>query len=168
MKDTREHTCCFFGHRKITETEKLKKRMYAEIQRLIKEENVYIFLFGSRSDFDDLCHSIVTDLKEKHPHIQRIYVRAEFPYIRESYKKLLLTDYEDTYFPQNVINAGRASYVKRNYEMIEKSRFCICYYDKEYTPPVAENSRRPPKSGTEIAFAHAIKRKLSVTNVFEG
>ena len=38
---------------------------------LILKENVRIFNFGSRSDFDTLCHSIVTDLKEKYNNIQR-------------------------------------------------------------------------------------------------
>ena len=54
-------------------------------------------------------------------------MRAEYPYIDESYKAYLLESYEDTYFPKSVLGAGKASYVKRNCEMIENSRFCIVY-----------------------------------------
>ena len=75
------HCCCFFGHRKIKETNELKKAVYDAVEDLITNKDVDIFLFGSKSQFDDLCHSIVTELKEKYPHIKRIYVRAEFQYI---------------------------------------------------------------------------------------
>ena len=66
-----EKTCCFFGHRKIEITEELKNRLLAIIENLIISENVTTFLFGSRSQFDDLCHTIVTELKEKYPHLRR-------------------------------------------------------------------------------------------------
>ena len=69
----KEKTCCFFGHRKIDETEELKNNLYEIIENLIVNEKVDTFLFGSKSQFDDLCHKIVTDLKEKYPHIKRIY-----------------------------------------------------------------------------------------------
>ena len=120
--------CCFFGHREISESVKLKDILYENIEKLITKENVRIFLFGSKSQFNDLCHEIVTKLKETYPFVKRIYVRAEFPYIDDSYKTYLLEKYEDTYYPEKLINAGRAVYVKRNYEMIDKSDFCVVYY----------------------------------------
>ena len=61
-------TCCFLGHRKIDETEELKSRLKSIITYLIEDEKVEVFLFGSRSDFNSLCHAIVTELKEKYPH----------------------------------------------------------------------------------------------------
>ena len=70
----KEKTCCFFGHRKIDETEELKNNLFEIIEALIVNEKVDIFLFGSKSQFDDLCHKTVTELKEKYPHIKRVYV----------------------------------------------------------------------------------------------
>ena len=35
MEDIKLYTCCFFGHRKITETDKLKSNLYSEIEKLI-------------------------------------------------------------------------------------------------------------------------------------
>lgn len=70
------YTCCFFGHRKINETEELKTALYEVIEKLIVEKRVNTFLFGSKSQFDSLCLEIVTKIKEKHPYIKRIYVRA--------------------------------------------------------------------------------------------
>ena len=79
-------TCCFIGHKEIDETEELKTKLCEEIERLIKDEGVDTFLFGSKSRFDSLCLELVTLLKEKHPHIKRVYVRAEHPIITDEYK----------------------------------------------------------------------------------
>lgn len=73
------NTCCFIGHRSITETEELKTELTELIERLITDMGVNTFLFGSKSRFDSLCLETVTGLKEKYPHVKRIYVRAEFP-----------------------------------------------------------------------------------------
>lgn len=42
-------TCCFFGHRTINETEELKSKLTGILEKLIAEENVDTFLFGSKS-----------------------------------------------------------------------------------------------------------------------
>lgn len=165
----KDKACCFFGHRKINKTPELTEILESVIESLIKEKAVNIFYFGSKSEFDSLCLKVVTDLKEKYPHIKRIYVRAEFPYIDDSYKKYLLESYEDTYYPEKMINAGRAAYVERNYEMIDNSSYCICYYDENYAPPKRRNSRRDltdyqPKSGTKLAYDYAVSRRLTVYN----
>jgi uncharacterized phage-like protein YoqJ len=73
----KEKTCCFFGHRTINETEELKSKLKEVIEKLIIGENVDTFLFGSKSRFNSMCLEIVTEIKEKHPNIKRVYVRAE-------------------------------------------------------------------------------------------
>ncbi|MBR6510510.1 MAG: DUF1273 family protein [Clostridia bacterium] len=146
----RNNTVCFFGHRKINETEELKIRLYKTIEKLIKNENVDTFIFGSKSQFDDLCLKIVTKIKEKYPNIKRIYVRAEYEIISEQYKNYLLKSYEETYYPEKIKNSGRAVYVERNFEMINKSRICIIYYDEQCAP-------KNRKSGTKIALDYAVK-----------
>mgnify|MGYP005778668163 FL=1 len=37
---------------------------------LIDDENADIFLFGSRSAFDELCFETVTEIKKLRPHIK--------------------------------------------------------------------------------------------------
>lgn len=151
-------TCCFFGHRKIKETDELKHRLINLIDTLIIQEKVDTFLFGSKSRFNDICLELVTKAKEKHTHIMRVYVRAEFPHIDNKYKEYLLNNYEETYFPENIIRSGKAAYVERNFEMINKSDFCVIYYDKENLP-----TNR--KSGTKIACEYANKKDKVIINV---
>jgi len=164
------HTCCFIGHRKIAETPELKNNLSKSIERLITENGVDTFLFGSKSDFDDLCRAVVTELKEKHPHIRRIYVRAEYEHISEDYRNYLLRRCDDTYYPENISGSGKAAYVERNHEMINNSEYCIVYYDENYAPPTRKNSKRDllayqPKSGTKVAYDYAVKKGKTIINL---
>lgn len=149
------NTCCFFGHRTINETEELRTKITEAVERLITYENVDTFLFGSKSRFDSLCLELVTKLKEKYPHIKRVYVRAEYPHISEYYRNYLLECYEDTYYPEKILNSGRAAYVERNYEMVDNSRFCVVYYDEQNVPATR-------KSGTGTALDYAIKKQKHI------
>ena len=146
------NTCCFFGHKTISVTAELELTLNRVIRKLIVENKVDTFLFGSKSQFNDLCYEQVTKLREEYPDIKRVYVRAEFSEISDVYRAYLLRRYEDTYYPQKALNAGKAVYVRRNYEMIDKSNFCVVYYREEYSPA----SR---KSGTKCALDYALKNK---------
>lgn len=163
-------TCCFFGHRKISEADGLKERLYKIIEDLIIYKDVDTFLFGSKSDFDKLCLAVVTELKDKYPHIRRVYVRAEFQYINDDYKAYLLQSYDDTYYPEQISGSGRAAYVERNHIMINRSHICIVYYNENYQPPERKNSRHDifpyqPRSGTRIAYEYAKRKKKHIPNV---
>ena len=169
--ESKEHTCCFFGHRKIEVTDELVSRLKEVVENLITEKKVDAFLFGSKSQFDKLCLHIVTEVKKKYPHIRRIYVRAEFPYIDEDYTVYLLKSYDHTYYPKRLINSGKAVYVERNYEMIDNSSYCVIYYDENYMLPRRKNSKRDlfdyqPKSGTKLAYDYAVKKGLTILNLF--
>lgn len=152
------NTCCFIGHRTINETEELKSQLLKIIENLIVTEKVDTFLFGSKSRFNDLCHKLVTRRKAKYPHIRRVYVRAEYPYISEHYKNYLLESYEDAYYPKEIIGSGKATYVERNCEMINKSRFCIVYCNEQNAPAAR-------KSGTKTALYYAIKKNKTIIRV---
>lgn len=140
------------------------------IESLINEGNVDTFLFGSKSQFNDLCWEIVSHLKGRYPHIKRIYVRAEFPYIGVSYKKHLLQYYEDTYYPERIIGAGKAVYVERNIEMIDNSDFCVVYFDEGYELVRRKNSKKDlfdyqPRSGTRMAYDYALNKEKKIINI---
>jgi len=155
----KENTCCFFGHRTINETDELRTKITETVEKLIIDENVDTFLFGSKSAFDSLCLELVTELKEKYPQINRVYVRAEFPFISDEYKEYLMKLYDDTYYPENILGARRGVYTERNRKMIDKSQFCIVYYDEQY-------GKALKKSGTEQALRYAVSKGRAVINVF--
>ncbi len=59
--------CCFLGHRKIDKNETLETELRIVITDLIEDKGIDIFFFGSKSQFDRLCHTIVSDLKKIYP-----------------------------------------------------------------------------------------------------
>lgn len=73
--------CCFIGHRTIIGSDELIGKVLSTTEELITANNVKYFLFGSRSEFDALCHGVVTQLKEKYPYIIRVAynIRSECP-----------------------------------------------------------------------------------------
>ena len=184
-----EKRCCFIGHRTIEQTDELLALLTDTIRRLILEEGVCYFLFGSRSAFDDLCHRIVTEFQQEFPNIVRVAYtqRSEYAVKAEEKEKMerswssvlktdvKLKDYDAEVRSDRVFSAGKASFVERNQEMIDDSDFCVFYYNESYLPPRRKRSNRDlssyqPKSGTWLAYEYAIqkskKRDKVVINMF--
>ena len=177
---------CFIGHRNVELKDDKVENLKSIIENLIIEDNIQIFLFGSRSDFDYICHKNVTELKEKYPQIQRrCYTcrsetctleseREHWENIYSSFHKRevhLLGVEEEVEF-KNKWTAGKASYVERNQAMINDSDICIFYYDETYKPQERKYSKRcfatyQPKSGTALAYNYAKQKKKEIINVFE-
>ena len=155
--------CSFFGHRDTPQTEELKEKVREIVERLIIEEGVDTFLFGSRSKFDELCHMVVTEFKEKYPHIQRIAYLCKHEtacLIEEGMKmkqqikeltgrELYVPEYEEIKKSDRVNSAGRACYVERNYWIIDESKYVVFYLDEK-------NQSRKRTSGTTIAYQYAL------------
>ena len=66
----------------------------------------------------------------------------------------MLSLYEDTYYPEKAV--GRAVYIERNREMIDKSEYCVFYYRKDRLPTAR-------KSGTLTALSYAVSKKREIT-----
>lgn len=156
--------CCFIGHRDIVLNDLLIKNIKYVIEKLIILKDVKVFLFGSNSRFDDICYDIVSELQKKYE-IKRVYVRSQYQFISDQYKNYILSFYEDTYFSNKSIKAGKIAHIKRNEQMIDESDFCVFYYNKNYN--IKDKENHILNSGTYIAFKYAIKRKKTIINVFE-
>lgn len=183
--------CCFIGHRNVKATTELIKRIDTYIRMLIEEQGVRVFLFGSRSQFDDLCHERVTKMQEEYPDIERIAFtcRSEYACMKDEKEELerivravtkrdiKYKDYDGVQQSERIYSAGKASYVERNQDMINESDYCVFYYDPYYLLPKRKQSKRSltedqPKSGTEIAFDYAYQRKrggkeITIVNLCE-
>lgn len=179
-----EKRCCFIGHRTIEQTDELLALLTDTIRRLILEEGVCYFLFGSRSAFDDLCHRIVTEFQQEFPNIVRVAYTRRSEYAVKAEEKVKmertwasllkrdvkLKDYDAEVQSDRVFSAGKASYVERNQEMIDDSDFCVFYYNESYLPPRRKWSNRDlssyqPKSGTQLAYEYAIQKSKKTDKV---
>lgn len=178
--------CSVFGHRDTKLNEKQVDSLKLIIEDLIKNCNVDTFLFGSKSAFDNLCHLIVTDIKVKYPNIKRIaYTCKSEECILESerekweeiysnmyHKEVHLLGVEEEIEHKTKYTAGRASYIERNYAMINASDYCIFYYDENYLPEYKRYSKKgigfyQPNSGTALAYSYAKRKNKIIINIFE-
>ena len=130
-----------------------------------------MFLFGSRSDFNSLCHAIVTELKEKYPHIQRraytcrsetCTLEKERAYWEEIYshfekRPVTLLGVEEEIEHRTKWTSGRAQYVERNQAMIDDSDFVIVRFD--------EMRMADKISGTALAYEYAKRKKCKVFKI---
>jgi len=146
--------CSFFGHKEIEINENLKIKLKEYIENLIQNEHFDMFYFGGFSNFDDLCWQIVTELKEKHNHIKRIYCLTDQRHLRPSKRPKWLKneDYEDfIYLPLTYEYWVKRIYY-RNCEMINSSNLVIFYITN------TENS------GAFKAMQYAQKKKIKFIN----
>ena len=183
-----QKACCFIGHRNVPKTNELTEKLNSVICGLIKT-GVTRFIFGTRSDFNDLCYELVSDLKMRFPHIVRVVYQTKTNYYltEEQYADLYPKEYrekkgksyygwcEEVYYEEKWLRGGLASYVERNEKMIDDSDHCVFYYDKDYVPSKNKYSGLTlvgiysgGKSGTKIAYEYALKRKKNIINVFNG
>lgn len=178
--------CCFIGHRKIIETKELKQRLKNTIENLIKEKQVRTFIFGSRSEFDFLCHQIVSNLMSIYPTIERVVYtcKSELAILKENkteIEKLFsnafkqdinLCEYEKEIEHKTKFTSGKASYIERNQSMIDDSDYCIFYYDENYKPQKRKYKKSnvfeyQPNSGTALAYKYATSKKKNIINLFK-
>lgn len=162
---------CFIGHRKIEHGGDLAKKTYDVVFELIKR-GADTFLFGSNSEWNTVAWEVVTKLQREYPSLKRVYVRAEYPETDRSYLGYLLESFEETYFPENLLRAGRSVYIKRNQAMINASDVCVFYYDSRYIPSFERSKSRAAapekgsKSGTAAAFAYAKQKNKEIINLY--
>lgn len=172
--------CSFIGHRTVADSARVASLLKAQIVSLIETKGVNTFLFGSRSEFDDICHYVVTELRERYPVIERIAYtcRSEWACMENEreehergfselmHKAVSLKGYEGEVEFAEKYNAGKASYIERNQAMIDDSDYCLFYFNENYSPHCSA------RSGTKIAYDYALKKakkepqKIVIINIF--
>ncbi len=178
--------CTFIGHRKIEVASELELRLERLIEDLIVNKNVDTFLFGSHSQFNHLCHIIVTRLREKYPFIKRVAYacKSDGSVLEKDIKahnkmvlEMLKTN-QHSFGVEKIIEHTernfycKASYVERNHAMIDDAKYCVFYYDEEYLPKPRKYSKADifkyqPKSGTKLAYDYACKKGKEVINLVQ-
>ncbi len=173
--------CCFIGHRKIQRKELVFQKVKEVVEKLIVENGERVFYFGSKSEFDALCHKVVTEFQSSYPDITRINynLRSEYVVKKEereklekewssiTKKKVVLQDFEGAKISDKVYGAGIAVYVERNQEMIDDSEICVFFYREGYSPERENPRQLSKKSGTKLAYDYAARKKKTIVNIAE-
>ena len=172
-------TCCFIGHRQVILTLEELNNLKSVIENLILKENVLEFYFGSNSQFNNICHNLLTELKEKYPKVIRKFFNCKSEYcvlksergkLEERASIILNKDIKflgmegDVNFDKK-FKTTLNSYIVRNQAMIDSSDYCIFYYNENYVPTTKKQSQSKI-SGTKLAYEYAVRKNKQIINVF--
>ena len=177
-------SCCFIGHRKIEVSNLLEEKLKKVLIYLIEKQGVTNFLFGSKSGFNDFCHVVVTELMKTYSFIKRIaytcksesvVLSSEKEKWEQMYsiffkKQIHLFCYEKEIEHKTKYTSNKASYIERNFAMIDDSDFCVFYYDEKYFPPQKDSNKKSSinsnkKSGTKIAYQYAKRKNKRIIRI---
>ncbi len=177
-EDNMSKKCAIFGHRKIDKEDKLylEDRLHETFKTLI-DKGYSIFLFGSKSEFDDLCYKTITNLKDLYTDIKRIgYLYAmENAFTKEEYDnyQLLykgannrLKNYKLYEKIKHFEFENSNLYIERNKKMIDDADICIFYYKENHLSPKNSLGNRT-NSGTKIAleYAKSKNKEIIIVNI---
>ena len=152
---TVEKTCSCFGHSDVDITDDLIARTRIEIGKAI-EDSVRIFLFGGRSDFDDLCYDLVTEKKNDNPqlNIKRVFCFALDKQLRKPPRWYVPKEYEALECPTKDFDYWYTAIYYRNLAMIDQSDLILFWVEER------ENS------GAYKTYRYAVKKHKRIVNLF--
>lgn len=150
-----ERSCSVFGHSKIEVTTELKGNLISVFETLITKENVKYFYFGGFGEFDDLCHTVLTELKNKYPQIYRIFCLADPRQLELSKRPKWLKDedYEEITYLDLDYDYWYTRIYYRNCEIIDRSDFVVFFVNHS------------EHSGAYKAMRYALKKKKRILNI---
>lgn len=113
-------TVTFCGHGKYTYDENKRNLLKQEAEKLINQ-GADTFYPGGYGQFDGLAAGVLTELKEKYPHIKRILV---IPYLNRDY---YMKNYDESLYPPLENVPYKFCISKRNEWMVKNSDILMCY-----------------------------------------
>lgn len=152
---TAEKTCSCFGHSDVDITDDLRARTRIEIDKAIAD-GVRTFLFGGRSDFDDLCYDIVTEKKNENPqlNIRRVFCFALDNQLRKPPRWFIRKEYEALECPAKTFDYWYTAIYYRNLAMIDQSDLVLFWVEKR------------KNSGAYKTYLYAVKKHKCFVNLF--
>ena len=125
-----EKSCCFCGHRFVFQN--INDKVREIITDLVENKGVTVFYTGHMGDFDELCESIVRNLKSCHRNIKIYWV---IPYYmkrinanKEQYSilfdEIISPDFGDVHYKQAI--------KMRNQWLVDNSDIIIYVFSKTY------------------------------------
>lgn len=150
MSET-EKVCACFGHFTVEITETLKASVSAEIQNAIAD-GVRTFLFGGRSDFDDLVYDIVTEAMGRDPSIglKRIFCVPMEKDVRRPPHWVQAKQYEGLECPVKACEWWYKAIYYRNCAMVDMSDVILFYAEERANSGAYKTYRYARKSHKKI------------------
>ena len=145
--------CSIFGHREFKVDNEFLSILQNCIENLIQNENVDVFIFGSKSMIYIYCWHIIEKLKQKYPFVKTIVVNC-FGELKNN----SIMRFDETINFKN--SSNKYLYIERNHFMIDMSDMVLFYFNPCYSP------KTKTRSGTHLAYNYALKNNKKIYNIF--
>lgn len=100
---------------------------------MVVKDGAREFLFVGDGAFDFACWVVVFKLKMRYTDIRRIYARTKYQDGDKQLQKIMQM-YEDTFLPDEVLNAGMLAEAVRNQVMVDKCDILVTYFNNKKLP----------------------------------
>ncbi|MBQ1414095.1 MAG: hypothetical protein IIY93_13025 [Clostridia bacterium] len=127
MEQSKEKTCCFFGHR--DSPFRLREQLKLAVRVMIVTGVAERFYVGNHGNFDKMAYGVLCELQKEYPHIRYYVVPA---YALNDRMRTIYGDH--VAYPDDrteEIDPKFAIY-DRNDWIIRQSRYVICYLARSY------------------------------------
>ena len=135
----------FCGHSKIVDKEAVRERLTSEICNLLSSGYTTFYL-GGYGDFDLMAASVLREMKDSYPSIDRVLV---LPYLDRKYDEKL---YDSTVYPPLESVPKRFTISKRNEWMVEQADVVIAYVTHDW-------------GGAAKTLEYAVRKKSQIINI---
>ena len=135
----------FCGHSKIADKETVRERLTNEICNLLSSGYTTFYL-GGYGDFDLMAASVLREMKDSYPSIDRVLV---LPYLDRKYDEKL---YDSTVYPPLESVPKRFAISKRNEWMVEQADVVIAYVTHDW-------------GGAAKTLEYAVRKKSQIINI---
>ena len=124
IRDMKEKICSFCGHRDADSG--LRTQIKVAITDIIENKGVTTFYSGGMGNFDNLCESVVRELKQTY--YLKLYLIAPYmtqkinrdgKYYKELYDDIIIPDLGEVHYKRAI--------TERNRWMVEQSDIILCY-----------------------------------------
>ena len=157
--DLRAKTCCFTGHRSLSDEEKLE--VAVRLRKIIADQikdGVVFYGAGGALGFDTLAALTVLDMKKEYPQLRLILVLPCENQTR-GWRSEDIAVYEDIKRRSDKVVYVSREYTpdcmhRRNRHLVDHSGTCICYMTRS-------------TGGTAYTVAYARKKGLRIVNMAE-
>jgi hypothetical protein len=149
-KDNDMKSCAFFGHGKQSYLRE-KGRIEAIVEGLIIREGVTQFYSEGRGAFDDICSTIIGEMKKIYPQIKNTLV---YSYIPQNNECDLPKKYDDSVYLLEAWVPPKYAILKTNEAMIERCDFIVVAVEHGW-------------GGAAKAYAYAKRKQKKIINIYQ-
>ena len=122
------YTVSLFGHRRVSNPEKIRIELKPLVEHLIQEKQYIQFLIGHDGEFDEIAAEVISEAIRNSRFHTALLIMV-LPYVRSEFRqKEKFRQYNQIQIcPDSVVMPYREAFFTRNRNMIDRSDTIICY-----------------------------------------